>query len=142
MNASHPGCCQTPPACAGTFQDVTASNPFCVYIEALYIAGVISGCNASPLLYCPSNTVPRDAMAKFICNAMNVCSPGSCTITSCTGVFTDVDLSNQFCGFVEGIYNANIVSGCNLSPLQYCPKALVPRGQMSKFIVKAFGLAL
>lgn len=53
-------------ACSGIFEDVPSSNPFCSYIEALYAAGVISGCSSSPLRYCPSDYVKRIQMAKFL----------------------------------------------------------------------------
>lgn len=53
-------------SCSGIFTDVPSSNPFCSYIEALYNAGVISGCSNSPLMYCPSDYVKRLQMAKFL----------------------------------------------------------------------------
>jgi hypothetical protein len=68
MNAAHPGSCPTA-ACTNTFGDVPSSNPFCTYIEALYFAGIVNGCQTNPLLYCPTNNVNRQQMAKFIVNA-------------------------------------------------------------------------
>ena len=65
MNIADPGSCATV-ACAGTFGDVTAANPFCTYIEGLYNAGVVNGCTASPLNYCPTNNVTREQMSKFL----------------------------------------------------------------------------
>lgn len=67
MEASNPGSC-TVGACTGIFGDVPSSNIFCPYIEQLYLLNVVSGCQTIPLLYCPSNTVPREQMAKFIVN--------------------------------------------------------------------------
>ena len=71
MNAANPGSCPTP-ACAGTFNDVTSSNPFCTYIEGIYIAGVANGCTASPLNYCPTANTDREQMAKFIVNGFAI----------------------------------------------------------------------
>ncbi len=46
----------TPPACQGTFTDVTCSGPYAAFapwIEQLYRDGVTGGCSASPLQFCP-----------------------------------------------------------------------------------------
>jgi len=139
MNVSAPGSCDTS-TCNETFTDVASNNSFCPYIEALYAEGIVSGCQSSPLMYCPGSNTQRQEMAKFICNAMSSANPGSCTATSCAGIFTDVPASNPFCGYIEALYNAYIVSGCG--PSLYCPTRNVTRDQMAKFLVNAFGLSL
>lgn len=65
MEAANPGACVVS-SCIGIFNDVSSSNPFCSYIEALYLAGVINGCSDTE--YCPYEYVPRQQMAKFIVN--------------------------------------------------------------------------
>ena len=140
MNTIDPYSCYLHSNCSGTFADVPAGNPFCNYIEALFNASVVSGCDSHPLIYCPNASVQRQAMAKILCNAMNHIKPDSCSITTCTGIFSDVPASNTFCGYIEGLYNANVVSGCAAS--LYCPTNNVSRGQMAKFLVNAFGLSL
>ena len=53
--------------CTGIFADVPCPDGFAVdYIEELYARGVTAGCNASPLLYCPSNPNTRGQMAVFL----------------------------------------------------------------------------
>ena len=128
--------------CNQIFADVPSSNPFCSYIEALYNAGVVSGCQSSPLEYCPTNATNRQAMAKFICLGMEQAIPGSCAASICGGIFADVPSSNPFCQYIEALYNAGVVNGCNTSPLMYCPTNNVTRGQMSKFIINAFDFML
>ena len=140
MNTEGTGYCPIQSSCQGIFADVSASNPFCVYIEGLYNSGVVAGCSSSPLQYCPGNNVVRDAMAKFLCNAINRNNPSSCVPTTCTGIFTDVPALNQFCGYIEALYNASIISGCGTH--LYCPSNNVSRDQMAKFLVNAFGLTL
>jgi len=139
MNSLSAGSCITA-ACAGTFSDVPASNPFCTYIEGLYTAGVIGGCSTSPLNYCPASLVQRQAMAKFICLGMNAANPGSCTTVACAGTFGDVTSSNPFCPYIEGLYTAGVVSGCTSSPLNYCPLSSTNRQTMAKFIVNGFAI--
>jgi len=125
-------------SCEGIFQDVSSSNPFCPYIETLYKDGIISGCQTSPLLFCPSANTNRQAMAKFICTAMNEVNPGTCVISTCNSIFADVPSSNPFCPYIEALYNANIISGCQSSPLLYCPNNNITRAQMSKYLINAF----
>ena len=140
MKAVTSGSC-TVSSCSGIFADVPASNLFCGFIEGLYNAGVVSGCQSMPqLLYCPDSNTQRQAMAKFVCNGMNNTAPGSCTITGCAGIFTDVPSSNPFCGYIEGLYNAAVISGCGSGI--YCPYGYVSRDQMAKFLVNAFGFSL
>ncbi len=135
MEALTPGSCPTS-TCNNTFDDVPTSNPFCPFIESLYQNNVVAGCQINPLKYCPTNLTNRQAMAKFICNAMKAATPGSCVTTNCASIFTDVPSSNPFCTYIEALYNANIVSGCG--PSLYCPTNNVSRGQMAKFLVNAF----
>lgn len=141
MEKAYSGSCSIG-TCNQIFTDVSSSNPFCSYIEALYNAGVVSGCQSSPLKYCPTNVTNRQAMAKFICLGMEQAVPGSCAVSGCSGIFADVSSSNPFCSYIEALYNAGVVSGCQTSPLKYCPTNNVTRGQMSKFIINAFDFML
>jgi hypothetical protein len=69
MELTNQGSCILAP-CEGIFNDVVSSNPFCSHIEALYNAGVISGCISSA--FCPQNTVTRGQIAKFLSNAFGL----------------------------------------------------------------------
>ena len=111
MEAAQPGSCNAA-SCSQIFADVPASNIFCPYIEAIYSSGIVAGCQSSPLLYCPDNYLQRQASAKLLCLAMNNLQPGSCAITACAGIFTDVPPANPFCSYIEGLYNAGVVNGC------------------------------
>jgi hypothetical protein len=55
-----------PPASGTVFGDVPAGAFAAAWIEDLYVRGVTGGCQASPLLYCPNNTVTRGQMAVFL----------------------------------------------------------------------------
>ena len=53
--------------CSGAnihFTDVPASNVFCKHVHYLWAKGIVSG--ISPTLYGPTQSVTRDAMAKFL----------------------------------------------------------------------------
>ncbi len=139
-NAYHGSCSIT--NCQEIFSDVPATNPFCPFIEALYNAGIVSGCGTNPLRYCPTNTTTRQAMAKFICLGMDEANQAECTVNPCAGIFQDIPATNPFCSYIETLYNAGIISGCSTNPLLYCPNDNVKRGQMAKFIVNAFNFSL
>ncbi len=126
--------------CSGIFADVPNNNIFCADIEALYKTGIVSGCQTSPLLYCPNQYTNRQSMAKFVCNAREYIIEDSCIVSACEGIFDDVSTSNPFCGYIEALFKEGIISGC--SETNYCPTANVLRGQMSKFLVNAFNLTL
>jgi hypothetical protein len=94
-------------------------------------------------MYCPANYAKRQELAKIICMSMEQLNSGSCLSGQpCTGVFSDVPSSDPFCSYVEGIYNASVISGCQTSPLLFCPVNEVTREQMAKFLVKAFNFKL
>ncbi|OGF67391.1 MAG: hypothetical protein A2Y62_00960 [Candidatus Fischerbacteria bacterium RBG_13_37_8] len=142
MEQLNPGSCSAT-SCQEIFTDVPFSNIFCSYIETLYDAGITGGCQTYPLLYCPNIPVQREGMAKFICLAMESVNPGSCpTAPSCAGIFNDVPASNPFCIFIEALYEAGVISGCQSMPLLYCPDYDITRAQMAKFLVNGFGFNL
>ena len=53
-----------PPACAGTFGDVTCPSPFADWIERLASEQITGGCGGGN--YCPLNNVTRGQMATFV----------------------------------------------------------------------------
>jgi hypothetical protein len=126
------------PSPSDMFSDVLSGNPFKPFIEELYNDRITSGCNLSPLMYCPQSYVTRGQMAVFIERAIGNFSPKP----DPTNMFTDVQANDPFKPFIEELYNDRITGGCNLSPLMYCPQSYVTRGQMAVFIVKAFGIPL
>jgi hypothetical protein len=62
----------SPPPASATFSDVPTSHPFFQWIEALAAAGITTGCNAFPPMYCPDNPVTRGQMAVFISKALGL----------------------------------------------------------------------
>jgi len=114
-----------------SFSDVPTSNAFYSAVETILHSGVAGGCTSTT--YCPTGTVKRDTMAKFICNAMEASASGSCTLSgSCAGVFADVPASNPFCQHIEALNAAGVVGGCGGG--NYCPTSNTVRDQMAKFV--------
>jgi uncharacterized repeat protein (TIGR01451 family) len=57
---------EPPPATGALFDDVPGSDPFAGWIEELFSRGITGGCQTSPPLYCPQNSVTRGQMAVFL----------------------------------------------------------------------------
>jgi hypothetical protein len=51
----------------GPFFQLPAADTFCKHVHSLRATGVISGCSGAT--YCPTQSVKRDEMAKFLSNA-------------------------------------------------------------------------
>ncbi len=60
------GSAYVPPLATGIFGDVPVGSFAADWIEDLYGRAITGGCNASPLLYCPTNSNTRGQMAVFL----------------------------------------------------------------------------
>jgi len=103
-------------------------------IEAIAAEGITRGCNP-PLndLFCPSAPVTRGQMAAFLVRALDLSDDGG------GSSFVDDD-GSVFEMDIARLAAAGITKGCN-PPLNdmFCPDAVVTRGQMAAFLVRAFG---
>jgi hypothetical protein len=116
-----------------TFVDVPTSYWAWEYIERLYDTGVTSGCNTSPLMYCPATPVTRDQMAVFLLRAKH----GSGYVPPApTGMFQDVPTDHWAAAWIEQLAAEGITSGCSVNPKQYCPTTAVTRDQMAVFLLR------
>ena len=137
------------------FADVSPATSFCRHAHYLATQNVTVGCG--PGLYCPAQTVTRDAMAAFIAKGIMAPRGGgavpstygpdpvtgrsySCDAGSPNVHFTDVAPSNAFCRHIHFLWAKGVVDGC--SATQYCPALPVNRDAMAKFIANGFGLRL
>ncbi len=135
------GSAHVPPACTGlVFDDVPCTGgPFDPWIEELAGLQVTGGCQVSPPLYCPGNTVNRQQMAVFLLKAKLGFDhvPPACTGT----VFDDVPCTGgAFDPWIEELAAAGVTGGCQSLPPLYCPTLPNTRGQMAVFLVKNFSL--
>lgn len=114
------------------FADVPPQYWARTWIEALFRAGITSGCTTNPLRYCPGNVVTRDQMAVFLLRAKEGAAyvPPPCT----TSPFNDVPVSSPFCPWIQELANQGITGGCGEG--NYCPGSAVTREQMAVFLLK------
>ena len=107
----------------------TSGNWAASYINAIYGAGITTGCGSGN--YCPTQNVTRDQMAAFIIRAKE----GEPAATCATPPFTDVPISDGFCKYVKRMLDLSITTGCGSG--NYCPTQNVTRDQMAAFIIRA-----
>jgi rubredoxin len=123
----------------GTLEPVFADSPETQwaedYINALYYAGITTGCSMTPpLLYCPDDPVTREQMAAFIIRALE--GEPAANYCGVTPPFTDVPVSNIYCKYIKRLLELGITIGCG-DGTTYCPSGNVTREQMAAFIVRS-----
>jgi hypothetical protein len=122
----------TPPACTtAMFTDVPCSNPYAAWVNEMAREGITTGC--SPGLFCPEGNITRAQMSVFLMVAKGL-PPVACPPSP----FADVSSSSSFCPWIRQITNQGITAGCGGG--NFCPEALVLRGQMSVFLSTTFGI--
>jgi hypothetical protein len=102
-----------------TFLDVPQSHLYYREIEALYRAGYTAGCNTTPLMYCPEQTMNRAESSVFVERGIHNASysPG----TPASQVFADLPLDSWAAKWVNGLWEDHYTAGCGTNPLIYCP---------------------
>ena len=127
-------------ACAPkpTFSDVPLGHWAYSQIEAIFRAGITSGCYYNPETgekrYCPGANVTRAQMAVFLIKVTN-----NTPYNNPTPTFVDVPKNQWAYGFIERVYQLGITSGCRVTGTKkyYCPDDLIKRDQMAVFLTKA-----
>lgn len=115
------------------FDDVRSQHWAKKWIEAIYHAGVTTGCASNPLRYCPGDLVGRDQMAVFLLRGLEGGSyvPPPCT----TSPFSDVAAGSVFCPWIQELAARGVTLGCGGG--KYCPAGVVSREQMAIFLMRA-----
>lgn len=151
----------TPPATTGIFFDPEFDPALCAgtpsgcallwmepWAEALYQAGITTGCATNPLRYCPGNPTNRGAMAVFILRTLE--GP-SYTPPAATGTFTDPEFDSVACAgtpsgcalvwmepWAEELFDRGITSGCGGT--LYCPGNATLRQAMAAFLSRGLSI--
>ncbi|MBI5839628.1 MAG: Ig-like domain repeat protein [Chloroflexi bacterium] len=112
------------------FADVDTGYWAVDHIQAIWAAGITSGCIASPLTYCPEANITRGEMSVYIERGIHGSSynPGTPALT-----FTDT--STHFARYwIEALRSDGITSGCTTTT--YCPGSAITRAEMAVFLLR------
>jgi hypothetical protein len=114
------------PGASSDFTDVAAGDPALPYIEAIFHAGVTTGCGAG--LFCPTSPLTRAQLAVFLARGAGA------TLQPCTSApYNDVATSDPACPAIAYAAGAGLVSGCNADT--YCPTDPATRGDTAAALV-------
>jgi hypothetical protein len=105
------------------FGDVLATDPAYPSIWAVYNANLTAGCQASPLMFCPTASVTRQQLATFLAKGLNL--PAS----SHAQYFTDEPSTLATYPYVQSIAEAGLMGACAMGPQDFCPTQAVTRGE-------------
>ena len=117
---------------AAGFVDVDSSSVHAASIEALFAAGITTGCGTEPLRFCPDGAVTRAQMASFLARAFDLVE-----VEQLAAGFVDVDSSSVHAASIEALFAAGITTGCGIDPLRFCPDLAVTRAQMASLLIRA-----
>ena len=115
------------------FSDLLKNHWACPPIQTLYDAGVVGGCDTSPLKYCPSSNTSRADMAVLLLRAMG----HGGHLPSYQGYFSDVPSGMWYTGYVEHLKQHGVTSGYDDGTFR--PGASVSRAEAAVFIIRALG---
>lgn len=122
----------TPPILdVATFEDVPTSSPHWANIEALYAAGIVSGCSEEPRRFCPGDELSRAQAASILARAAELDMQ-----TSASPVFSDVPADAWYRAAVETLHRQCIVAGCGTEPLAFCPSRPVTRTEFGRMLLR------
>ena len=136
------------------FSDVAPTSGFCRQIHWLAAGGYSFSCDEQASFgsqWCPNAPLTRGAFAAVLARDLagsdaavpaTLPDPGNGRGYDCTdgqaNFFSDVADASPVCKFVYYIWSQGIVDG--FGNQTYGPAGSVTRGQLSKFLVRAFGL--
>jgi hypothetical protein len=139
--ADQPSLCCVPQAVAGAehnrFKDLPTSHWAYDAVLVLANKGIVSGCQAQPLLFCPECRLKRDQIAKLLVSAMS-----QQVLERLNPSFHDVPRSHWAYGYIERLVELGITSGCSTNPPLFCPDQSVIRWQVALFLQRALKLPL
>jgi hypothetical protein len=117
-----------------SFTDVPTTHPYFVYIEVLYANGYTGGCSTAPLKFCPDQIMDRAQAAVFMMRG----SLGAGFLPNpSANLFQDSWTPGTWARpWAEAMRETGLTTGCQLSPLLYCPWKQLPREQAVIFALK------
>lgn len=111
------------------FADVPLSHWAIDHIQAIWAAGITTGCAVSPLSYCPEVDMSRKEMAVFVERGIH----GSDFVPPIVPLtFTDTAGPYQY--WIEALKADRITNGCGGG--KYCPEASITRAEMAIFLLR------
>jgi hypothetical protein len=120
------------------FQDVPPSgipdSEFFPYVQRLAQLGITAGCQASPPLFCPDESIPQGEMAVFVIRGWMLANNITALTYPTTPYFTDVPATDQFFPYIQKMAQLGFWTGCTATT--FCENSPVTRDQMAPMILR------
>jgi hypothetical protein len=120
------------------FQDVPPSgitdSEYFPYVQRLAQLGITVGCQTSPPLFCPDESIPQGEMAVFVIRAWMLANNITTLTYPATPYFADVPATDEYFPFVQKMAQMGFWTGCTATT--YCENSAVTRDQMAPMILR------
>ena len=125
------------PEAPHVFADVPPTHWAFPYVEALYNAGYVAGCQSTPeRLYCPERILSRAESAVFVERGQHGAVADPPYPTPASPTFVDVPASYWGFGWIESLWTDSFTAGCSTSPPAFCPDRQHTRAEGSVFFLR------
>jgi hypothetical protein len=108
------------------------------YVQRIAQLGITVGCQASPPLYCPDESITQGEMAVYMIRAWMFTTTGSATGSftyPTTPYFTDVPATDEYFSYIQKMAQLGFWTGCTATT--YCENSAVTRDQMAPMIMRS-----
>jgi len=120
------------------FQDVPPSgitdSEYFPYVQSLAQLGITVGCQTSPALFCPDESIPQGEMAVFVIRAWMLANNLTTFTYPATPYFTDVAATDEYFAYIQKMAQMGFWTGCTATT--YCENDAVTRDQMAPMILR------
>ncbi len=110
---------------SSSFTDIGADDWAVQHIEAIYKAGLTSGCSTSPLKFCGDDYLTREQLATFIVRGLNA--------PAVSVSWLDVPSNSVFQPYIGIAYSNGFMEPCRAN--SFCPTTAVTRGDTARALV-------
>jgi hypothetical protein len=115
------------------YEDVLPTAVEAEAVLAMHTAGVVSGCESSPSLFCPGCLLSRGVLAKWL-----VLASRTVLVIKDSPTFTDVPKNHPYYDYVETAFANGFVDG--FPDGSYKPQDALSRGSTAVILTKAAAL--
>jgi hypothetical protein len=120
------------------FQDVPPSgitdSEYFPYVQRRAQLGITVGCQTSPALFCPDESIPQGEMAVFVVRAWMLANNITTFTYPPTPYFSDVPATDEYFPFIQKMAQMGFWTGCGGGA--YCETSAVTRDQMAPMILR------
>lgn len=121
------------------FQDVPSSgvtdSMYFQFVQSIAQLGITAGCQATPALFCPDQSITQGQMAVFMIRAWMLVNNLTTFTYQTTPYFTDVPATDQYFKFIQKMAELGFWTGCTATT--YCENSPVTRDQMAPMVMRA-----